>query len=114
MEATEKTEKILNHIRTNLLHEIIYFEIKIDELLNDEPNNFSITISFKPKEVLVNEESKMEGRTHSLQFDMDGDQIISLIVGEDSEQPVTPGNIYKALYWSEVFKPIVVEIKLCK
>lgn len=89
----------IRHIKNALGAHIHSFEIRLDEVLNEDEDSYSCTFSFEPKQV-EGREYKVTGEKHSLEFCVyDGDPC--LIVGEDTDVEISFGNIYAQLYWLE-------------
>ena len=77
-----------------------YFDIKHSEVLVDEPDYLSITISIKPLEAKV-EDGVIKGSEQLIEVLFDGTDLPQMIFGEDAERDINFGNIFCYLYWCE-------------
>lgn len=100
---TSRSQKIMDSITLALGRDVRYFDILLSGVMLDEPDILSVLVQFSPREDLDFEDTVVAGSKVHLQFDIVDDDP-QLILGEDDEIEITKGNLYAAMYWSEVCK----------
>lgn len=105
---------VISVVELALKEQAKYFDIKFDQTLVDEDEDeyYSALLAIRPKANLVNDPSAeyvMVGQTHYLEITVSDyeseDEHVQMIVGEDYEQDVTMGNLFRNFYWSEICHP---------
>lgn len=96
---------IKDEIESALGDHFKYFDIETGEILSDDPEDFSMTISIEPRKIHIPDGEVIGGKYYH-QFNIDDEGNISMIFGEDTEIQVTAENIYSALYWCEATKAV--------
>ena len=100
-----KTERILIAIKEALGIHQEYFDITEGDVLENDEQLFSMTVGIKPKEIDI-PDGKITGIQQYLEFNINDDGEMSLIISEFHEVNISAGNIYAALYWGEATKAI--------
>lgn len=108
-----REDSVIAFVELALKEQAKCFDIKFDQMLVDEDEYYSVLLTIRPKANLSNDpaaEYVMVGQTHYLEItvsdDAADDAHVQMIIGEDYEQDLTMGNLFRYFYWNEICHPV--------